>query len=128
MTHSVQGIYSDVACPGLVLTQMTLGILGKWFWMLILPLLLLVSGTLSHVQCISDDHNVMNTPPLPPPPPPPSISFLHQNLIHKIENLGCLQLLDTLNLSNNMISKLENLRKKQYDFVASLPDLPQLQF
>lgn len=65
MTHSLQGIYSDVACPGLVLTQMTLGILGKWFWTLILPLLLLVSGTLSHIQCISDDHNVMNTP-LPP--------------------------------------------------------------
>ena len=37
-------------------------------------------------------------------------SFLQQNLIRKIENLQPLQLLDTLNLSNNMILKLENLR------------------
>ena len=36
--------------------------------------------------------------------------FLHQNLITKIENLGSLQNLGTLNLSNNMITRLENLR------------------
>ena len=36
--------------------------------------------------------------------------FLHQNLITKIENLDSLQNLGTLNLSNNMITRLENLR------------------
>ena len=41
------------------------------------------------------------------PPPPPS--YLHQNLIRKIENLEPLQELDTLNLSHNMVSVLENL-------------------
>lgn len=40
-----------------------------------------------------------------------SCSFLQQNLIKKIENLHHLQLLDTLNLSNNMVLKLENLRE-----------------
>lgn len=40
-----------------------------------------------------------------------SYSFLQQNLIKKIENLHHLQQLDTLNLSNNMIFKLENLRE-----------------
>ncbi len=37
--------------------------------------------------------------------------FLHQNLIRKIENLGHLQYLDTLNLSHNLVSRLENLRE-----------------
>ena len=41
----------------MMVTQMTLGILGRWFWTLILPLLLLVSETLSHVQCVSDNHD-----------------------------------------------------------------------
>ena len=67
----MQSIYSDVACPGLVLTQMTLGILGKWFWTLILPLLLLVSGTLSHVQCIYE---------YPPPIPPQVRTFVTPTL------------------------------------------------
>lgn len=40
---------------------------------------------------------------------PPPRSYLHQNLIRKIENLEPLQELDTLNLSHNMVSVLENL-------------------
>ena len=36
-------------------------------------------------------------------------SFLHHNLIRKIENLQHLQYLDNLNLSYNAISKVENL-------------------
>ena len=39
----------------------------------------------------------------------PLPSYLHQNLIRKIENLEPLQELDTLNLSHNMVSVLENL-------------------
>ena len=46
----------------MMVTQMTLGILGRWFWTLILPLLLLVSETLSHVQCVSDNCHVMTIP------------------------------------------------------------------
>ena len=38
------------------------------------------------------------------------VRFLHQNLITKIKNLESLQNLGTLNLSNNMITRLENLR------------------
>ena len=36
-------------------------------------------------------------------------SFLHHNLIRKIENLQHLQYLDNLNLSYNAISRVENL-------------------
>ena len=36
--------------------------------------------------------------------------FLHQNLIKRVENLDHLQNLDTLNLSNNQLTHLENLR------------------
>lgn len=42
-THPLQGIYSDVAGPGMMVTQMTLAILGTWFWTLLYPLLILVS-------------------------------------------------------------------------------------
>ena len=38
-------------------------------------------------------------------------SYLQQNLIRTIENLEPLQLLDSLNLSHNIITRLENLRK-----------------
>ena len=38
--------------------------------------------------------------------------FLQQNLIHQIENLDHLQYLDTLNLSHNQISHLENLGER----------------
>ena len=36
-------------------------------------------------------------------------SFLHHNLIRKIENVQHLQYLDNLNLSYNAISRIENL-------------------
>ena len=38
--------------------------------------------------------------------------FLHQNLIKNIENIDHLKYLDTLNLSNNQITHLENLSKQ----------------
>lgn len=41
--NPLQGIYSDVAGPGMMVTQMTLAILGTWFWTLLYPLLILVS-------------------------------------------------------------------------------------
>ncbi|ESO96725.1 hypothetical protein LOTGIDRAFT_201976 [Lottia gigantea] len=33
-----KGIYSHVTCPGLVMTNLTFGILPSWFWNLILPI------------------------------------------------------------------------------------------
>ena len=45
--------------------------------------------------------------------------FLHQNLISRIENIGHLQHLDTLNLSNNSIYRLENLR--EYVLLSLVP-------
>ena len=39
--------------------------------------------------------------------------YLHQNLIEKIENLEALQQLDTLNVSNNLIKKIDNLSKSR---------------
>ena len=46
--------------------------------------------------------------------------FLHQNLITKIENLDSLQNLGTLNLSNNMITRLENLRMSLIIIIISI--------
>lgn len=37
-----QGIYSHVICPGLVMTNLTYGILPWWIWILLLPLLCLL--------------------------------------------------------------------------------------
>ena len=37
--------------------------------------------------------------------------YLQQNLLSKMENLEHLQLLDTLNVSNNTIYKIENISK-----------------
>ena len=37
--------------------------------------------------------------------------YLHQNLLSKLENLEPLQHLDTLNVSNNVIDKIENICK-----------------
>ncbi|ELU18542.1 hypothetical protein CAPTEDRAFT_92645 [Capitella teleta] len=37
-----QGIYSHTTCPGLVMTNLTYGILPSWFWTLLLPLLILI--------------------------------------------------------------------------------------
>jgi dynein assembly factor 1 len=45
--------------------------------------------------------------------------FLHQNLIYKLENLGSLEKLCTLNVSNNYIQTIEN--------IACLPELGSLQ-
>lgn len=39
-----QGLYSSVICPGVVLTNLTYGILPPFVWTLLLPLLWLVSG------------------------------------------------------------------------------------
>jgi hypothetical protein len=39
----IQGIYSHVTCPGLVMTNLTDGILPSWFWHIIMPFFLLVS-------------------------------------------------------------------------------------
>ena len=39
----LQGVYSHTTCPGLVMTNLTNGILPAWFWKLVLPFLLLVS-------------------------------------------------------------------------------------
>ncbi|XP_014674503.1 PREDICTED: 3-keto-steroid reductase-like [Priapulus caudatus] len=37
-----RGVHSHVTCPGLVLTNLTYGILPRWFWTLIVPLLYLM--------------------------------------------------------------------------------------
>ncbi|KAK7477496.1 hypothetical protein BaRGS_00031260, partial [Batillaria attramentaria] len=37
-----QGIYSHCTCPGLVMTRLTDGILPWWFWLLVLPFILLM--------------------------------------------------------------------------------------
>uniref|UniRef100_A0A4W5QSA0 Uncharacterized protein n=1 Tax=Hucho hucho TaxID=62062 RepID=A0A4W5QSA0_9TELE len=43
-THNnSQGLYSSVICPGLVLTNLTYGILPSFFWTLIMPIMYLVS-------------------------------------------------------------------------------------
>jgi 17beta-estradiol 17-dehydrogenase/3beta-hydroxysteroid 3-dehydrogenase len=39
-----KGIYSDVTCPGVVLTQLTYGIFPKLVWYILLPMFLLVSS------------------------------------------------------------------------------------
>lgn len=39
-----QGLYSSVMCPGVVLTNLTYGILPPFVWTLLLPLIWLVSG------------------------------------------------------------------------------------
>lgn len=41
-----QGLFSSVICPGLVMTNMTYGILPSFFWTLIMPLMWLVSCVL----------------------------------------------------------------------------------
>jgi len=38
----VQNVYSHTTCPGLVMTNLTYGILPDWFWLLLLPILWLV--------------------------------------------------------------------------------------
>ncbi|XP_059140733.1 3-keto-steroid reductase/17-beta-hydroxysteroid dehydrogenase 7-like [Physella acuta] len=37
-----QGVYSHVVCPGLVMTNMTYGILPQWFWTLVFPIIWLL--------------------------------------------------------------------------------------
>lgn len=39
-----QGLFSSVICPGLVMTNLTYGILPSIFWSLIMPIMYLVSG------------------------------------------------------------------------------------
>ncbi|XP_028856100.1 3-keto-steroid reductase/17-beta-hydroxysteroid dehydrogenase 7 isoform X1 [Denticeps clupeoides] len=40
--HNHQGLYSSVICPGLVMTNMTYGILPSFFWSLIMPIMWLI--------------------------------------------------------------------------------------
>lgn len=40
--YNKQGIYSHSACPGLVMTNLTDGILPAWFWYIIMPFLMLL--------------------------------------------------------------------------------------
>jgi len=42
VTCFVQNVYSHTTCPGLVMTNLTYGILPNWFWLLVLPILWLV--------------------------------------------------------------------------------------
>lgn len=42
---SLQGLYSSVVCPGLVMTNMTYKILPVFLWMLLMPIMWLVSGS-----------------------------------------------------------------------------------
>lgn len=41
---SLQGLYSSVVCPGLVMSNMTYGILPVFLWKLLMPIMWLVSG------------------------------------------------------------------------------------
>lgn len=43
----LQGMYSSVICPGLVMTNLTYGILPSFFWTLIMPIMWLVSFSIS---------------------------------------------------------------------------------
>ncbi|XP_063057301.1 3-keto-steroid reductase [Engraulis encrasicolus] len=40
--HNQQGLYSSVICPGLVMTNLTYGILPSFFWTLIMPIMWLI--------------------------------------------------------------------------------------
>ncbi|XP_030647401.1 3-keto-steroid reductase/17-beta-hydroxysteroid dehydrogenase 7 [Chanos chanos] len=40
--HNKQGLYSSVICPGLVMTNLTYGILPSFFWSLIMPIMWLI--------------------------------------------------------------------------------------
>ncbi|KAL2089754.1 hypothetical protein ACEWY4_014442 [Coilia grayii] len=40
--HNQQGMYSSVICPGLVMTNLTYGILPSFFWTLIMPIMWLI--------------------------------------------------------------------------------------
>ncbi|NXF60743.1 DHB7 reductase, partial [Ciccaba nigrolineata] len=40
-----QGLYSSVVCPGLVMSNMTYGILPVFLWKLLMPIMWLVSGS-----------------------------------------------------------------------------------
>ncbi|NWH35689.1 DHB7 reductase, partial [Chloropsis hardwickii] len=40
-----QGLYSNVVCPGLVMTNMTYRILPVFLWKLLMPIMWLVSGS-----------------------------------------------------------------------------------
>ncbi|NXS04596.1 DHB7 reductase, partial [Oxylabes madagascariensis] len=40
-----QGLYSSVVCPGLVMSNMTYGILPIFLWKLLMPIMWLVSGS-----------------------------------------------------------------------------------
>lgn len=42
--HVPQGLYSSVACPGTMLTNMTYGILPSFVWTLLMPIIWLVSA------------------------------------------------------------------------------------
>ncbi|NXM51893.1 DHB7 reductase, partial [Illadopsis cleaveri] len=42
-----QGLYSSVVCPGLVMSNMTYGILPIFLWKLLMPIMWLVSGWFS---------------------------------------------------------------------------------
>ncbi len=40
---NIHGVYSDTTCPGMVVSQITMAILPYYFWILLLPLILIVS-------------------------------------------------------------------------------------
>lgn len=48
-----KGVYSHTTCPGLVITRLTLGIIGVWFWVLIMPVLLTVRLILTRTMTLS---------------------------------------------------------------------------
>lgn len=53
---NAKGIYSHTTCPGLVMTQLTYGILPKWCWVLIFPILVLIRLLMTHFMTV-DPHN-----------------------------------------------------------------------
>lgn len=45
LVSSLQGLYSSVVCPGLVMSNMTYRILPVFLWKLLMPIMWLVSGS-----------------------------------------------------------------------------------
>lgn len=48
-----QGLYSSVICPGLVMTNLTYGILPSFFWTLIMPIMWLVGPQFTYFLYIN---------------------------------------------------------------------------
>lgn len=46
-----QGVYSVITCPGLVMSNMTFGILPSWIWTLVMPFLYLMRLFVSSLTC-----------------------------------------------------------------------------